>query len=103
MSVLVFLEHHGGELQKGSLAVLSKAASLGGDVAGVIVGAGLAGVAEQAAKHGAATVYVADDAKLEAPLPQPRVDAIAGLAAGQGIETGRFGPPVLAARTPAGL
>ena len=30
MSVLVFLEHHGGEVQKGSLAVLSKAASLGG-------------------------------------------------------------------------
>ena len=45
MSVLVFLEHHGGELQKGSLAVLSKAASLGGDVAGVIVGAGLDGLA----------------------------------------------------------
>ena len=29
MSVLVFLEHHGSELQKGSLGVLAKAASLG--------------------------------------------------------------------------
>ena len=28
--ILVFLEHHGSELQKGSLGVLSKAASLGG-------------------------------------------------------------------------
>ena len=61
MSILVFLEHHGGELQKGSLAVLSKAATLGGDVAGVIVGSGLDGIADQAAAFGAATVYVADD------------------------------------------
>ena len=29
MATLVFLEHHGGELQKGSLGVLAKAASLG--------------------------------------------------------------------------
>src|SRR5437879_627081 len=29
MATLVFLEHHGGDLQKGSLGVLSKAASLG--------------------------------------------------------------------------
>src|SRR6476619_3229470 len=103
MSVLVFLEHHGGELQKGSLAVLSKAASLGGDVAGVIVGSGLAGLAEQAAKHGAATVYVADDAQLEAPLPQPRVDAIAQLVADKGVETVLFAQSILAADIAAGL
>ena len=29
MSTLVFLEHHGGELLKGSLGVLAKAATLG--------------------------------------------------------------------------
>ena len=98
MSTLVFLEHHGGELQKGSLAVLSKAAGLGaGDVAGVIVGSGVDGLAEQAGKHGAATVYVADDAKLEAPLPQPRVDAIAQLVAEKGIETILFAQSILAA------
>ena len=28
MSTLVFVEHHGGELQKGSLGVLAKAAQL---------------------------------------------------------------------------
>ena len=97
MSTLVFLEHHGGELQKGSLAVLSKAAGLGGEVAGVIVGAGVDGLAEQAGKHGAATVYVADDARLEAPLPQPRVDAIAQLVADKGIETVLFAQSILAA------
>jgi len=103
MSVLVFLEHHNGELQKGSLAVLSKAASLGGDAAGVIVGSGLDGLSEQAARHGAATVYVADDAKLEAPLPQPRVDAIAQLVEEKGIETVLFGQSILAADIAAGL
>ena len=98
MSTLVFLEHHGGELQKGSLAVLSKAAGLGGgEVAGVIVGAGVDGLAEQAGKYGAATVYVADDARLEAPLPQPRVDAIAQLVAEKGIETVLFAQSILAA------
>ena len=38
MTTLVFLEHHEGELLKGSLGVLSKAAQLGGDVAGAILG-----------------------------------------------------------------
>ena len=84
MSILVFLEHHGDELQKGSLGVLAKAAQLGaGDVAAVVLGAGVEALAAQAGEHGAATVYVADDPRLEAPLPQPRVDAIAQLVAEQ--------------------
>jgi len=104
MSTLVFLEHHGDELQKGSLAVLSKAASLGaGDVAGVIVGSGLDGLAEQAGKYGAATVYLADDPRLEAPLPQPRVDAIAQLVTEHGFDTVLFGQSILAADIAAGL
>ena len=42
MSVLVFLEHHGTELQKGALGVLTKAASLGEtDVGAVLVGGGV--------------------------------------------------------------
>ena len=41
MKTLVFLEHHDGELQKGALGVLAKAASLG-EAAGVVVGAGVA-------------------------------------------------------------
>ena len=39
MATLVFLEHHGGELQKGALGVLAKAASLG-EVAALIAGPG---------------------------------------------------------------
>jgi electron transfer flavoprotein alpha subunit len=79
MSTLVFLEHHGDELVKPSLAVLSKAASLDDDVAGIVVGANVRGLAESAGKYGAAKVHVAEDQRLEAPLPQPRVDVLAQL------------------------
>ena len=84
MSTLVFLEHHEGELQKGSLGVLSKAASLGGDVAGVVLGSGVTDLAAPAGDFGAATVHVCDDPALGAPLPQPRVDALAQLVRGDG-------------------
>ena len=41
MTIAVFLEHHDGELQKGSLGVLGKAASLGEEVVGVVLGSGV--------------------------------------------------------------
>jgi len=104
MSTLIFLEHHGDELLKGSLGVLSKAVVLGDtDVAGVIVGSGVRGLAEEAGKFGAAKVYVADDPQLEAPLPQPRVDVLAQLVRDKGIDTVLFGNSVLAADVAAGL
>ena len=76
MSVLVFLEHHGSELQKGALGVLSKAATLG-PVDAVLVGGGVKALASEAGRFGAAKVHVAEDAALEPPLPQARVDVIA--------------------------
>src|SRR6266516_4745605 len=95
MSTLVFLEHHGDELLKGSLGVLSKAATLGdAEVAGVVIGSGVRALADQAGKFGAAKVYVADDAQLEAPLPQPRVDVLAQLVRDKGIDTVLFGDSV---------
>jgi electron transfer flavoprotein alpha subunit len=104
MSTVVFLEHHGDELLKGSLGVLSKAAALGdGDVAGVVMGSGVRGLADEAAKFGAAKVYVADDAQLEAPLPQPRVDVLAQLVREKEIDTALFGNSVLGADVAAGL
>ena len=90
MTTLVFLEHHEGELQKGALGVLAKAASLGGDVAGVVLGSGVDDVAATAGDYGAATVYVVDDPALEAPLPQPRVDALAAVVRETGAETVLF-------------
>jgi electron transfer flavoprotein alpha subunit len=101
--ILVFLEHRGGELLKSSLGVLSKAAGLGDDVAGVVIGSNVRGLAEQAGKFGAASVYVADDPGLEAPLPQPRVDVLARLVGDTGIDTVLFANSVLAADVAAGL
>jgi electron transfer flavoprotein alpha subunit len=102
MKTLVFLEHHEGEIQKGALGVLAKAASLG-DASGVVVGKGAAATAEQAGKHGAQVVYVADGEGLEAPLPQPRVDVLAGIAREGGYDGVFLAQSVLAADVAAGL
>jgi electron transfer flavoprotein alpha subunit len=103
VSTLVFLEHHEGELQKGSLGALAKAAGLGGDVAGVVLGSGVAEVAAGAGAYGAAVVHVCDDPALEAQLPQPRVDALATLVESTGADTVLFAASVLAADVAAGL
>jgi electron transfer flavoprotein alpha subunit len=104
MSTLVFLEHNGGELQRGALGVLAKAATLGeGEVAGAIVGAGAAALAPDAGHHGAAKVWVAEDPALDAPLPQTRVDVLAGIVAEGGYDTVLFAASVLAADVAAGL
>ncbi len=102
MSTLVFLEHHDGEIQKGALGVLAKAASLG-EVAGVVVGHGVQDVAASAGAYGASVVYVVDDEALAAPLPQPRVDALEAVVATAGAETILFAASVLAADVAAGL
>jgi electron transfer flavoprotein alpha subunit len=103
MATLVFLEHHEGELQKPALGVLSKAAELGGDIAGVVLGSGVRELAPNAGMYGAAKVYVADKPELEKPLPQPRVDALAALVREQGIDTVLFAASVLSADVAAGL
>jgi electron transfer flavoprotein alpha subunit len=104
VTTLVFLEHHGDEVQRDGLGVLAKAASLGdGDVSGVLVGSGVSQAAEVAGAHGASRVFVADDESLAAALPQPRVDALAGLVREHGFDTVLFGQSVLAADVAAGL
>jgi electron transfer flavoprotein alpha subunit len=102
MTTLVFLEHHEGELAKGSLAALGKAAQLG-PAHGVVLGSGVVGLAGQAGRFGAAKVYVVDDPALEAPLPQPRVDALAQIVRESGAENVFFAQSVLAADIAAGL
>jgi electron transfer flavoprotein alpha subunit len=103
VTTLVFLEHHDGELQKDSLGVLGKAVQLEDEVAVVIAGSGVKDLASQAGRFGAGKVYVADDAALEKPLPQPRVDVLARLIADQGFDTVLFGATVLTADIAAGL
>ena len=101
--IAVFLEHHEGELQKGALGVLAKAAQLGDEVAGVVLGSGVKDLAARAGRFGAAKVFVADDPALEAPLPQPRVDALAQLVHEQDVDTILFAVSVLSADVAAGL
>jgi len=103
VATLVFLEDHEGELVKGSLGVLTKAAQLGGDVAADVAGSGVRELAAQAGRFGAARVYAADDPALAAPLPQPRVDVLAGLVRDKGFDTVLFGASVLSADVAAGL
>jgi electron transfer flavoprotein alpha subunit len=100
---LVFLEHHEGSIAKGSLGVLAKAAQIGGDVAAALVGSDVRALADGAGAYGAGTVWVADDASLAAPLPQPRVDVLAKLVADEGFDTVLFAQSVLAADVAAGL
>jgi electron transfer flavoprotein alpha subunit len=103
MSTLVFLEHHGPGIQKGALGVLSKAAALDPGTAGVLVGSGVAGLAAEAGRFGAARVFVADDASLEAPLPQTRVDVVAALVREHGFDNVLFAASVLATDVAGGV
>jgi electron transfer flavoprotein alpha subunit len=104
VSTLVFLEHHGDALQKGSAGVLSMASSLDDpDVAAVLVGHGVRPLAAEAGRLGAGKVYLADDASLDPPLPQPRVDVLAQVVGEGGYETVLFANSVLAADVAAGL
>jgi electron transfer flavoprotein alpha subunit len=102
VKILVFLEQHEGEIQKGALGVLARAASLG-DASGVIVGARSREAAVQAGRHGAGTVYVAESPELEAPLSQTRVDVLASVAHETDVDAIFFGQSVLAADVAAGL
>jgi electron transfer flavoprotein alpha subunit len=81
MTVLVFVEHHGGTLAPGSLGVLGKARELasvlGTDTAAVIAGSGIGGAASSLATYGVGKVYAADDARFEHPTAGPLVDVLA--------------------------
>jgi electron transfer flavoprotein alpha subunit len=103
MPTLVYVEDHEGEPVKGALGVLSKAATLGDDVAAVLCGSGVERLGDQVGNHGAKRVLVADDPALEAPLPQPRIDVLAKLIESEGFDTVLFGASVLTADVAAGL
>jgi electron transfer flavoprotein alpha subunit len=103
MRFLVFVEHHEGRLQKDSLGVLSRAASLGGEVEAVLLGSGVNELAAEAGKYGAQRVHVDDDVLLDKPLPQPRVDALETLLGDQQFDAVLFASSVLSADIAAAL
>jgi electron transfer flavoprotein alpha subunit len=103
VKTLVFLEHHDGAVTKPALAVLSRAARLGGETCGIVIGAGIREVAAEAGRFGGSAIFVAEDERLAAPLPQPRVDVLASLVGAEGFDTVLFAQSVLASDVAAGL
>jgi len=105
VKTLVFVEHQGAELTRGSLGVLAKAVSLGnGPVAAVLAGASeVEALASQAGAFGAAKVYLARHPALDPPLPQPRVDVMEQIAVAGGYDTFLFSNSVVGADVAAGL
>jgi len=99
---LVYLEHYHGELERGGLGVLGKAASLG-EAAGVVLGEGAVAVAAGAGAFGARRVYACDAPELATPLPQARVDALATLVEETSPDAVLFGASVLSADVASGL
>jgi electron transfer flavoprotein alpha subunit len=64
----------------GALELLTKARSLGDDVAAVALGPGASQAAQELGRHGAATVYAGDDGAFRDHLAQPAVEALHSLA-----------------------
>jgi electron transfer flavoprotein alpha subunit len=103
VKTLVFLEDHEGKLQKDSLGVLSRAASLDGEVEAVLLGSEVEGLAAEAVRFGAKRVHVMQDVLLARPLPQPRVDALETLVREGEFDTVLFAATVLSADIAAAL
>jgi electron transfer flavoprotein alpha subunit len=97
MKPLVFLEHRGNQLSKGSLGVLTKAAALGEPVAAVLVGGPeIKDLASTAGDFGAHQVHLVGDSAFATALPQPRVDALAEVVGRHGYDTVLLANSVLA-------
>ena len=84
--ILVFCEQHDGAVGASSLGLLEEAARLAGELGGqvdaVVCGQALDdGRMAVLGGHGARTVFVCDDEALAQSLPQPMVDALAGVLA----------------------
>jgi electron transfer flavoprotein alpha subunit len=80
-NILVFVEQRAGQVKRASLEAVSEAsrlaAKLGGQAHAVVVGAGVAGLAAEIGKYGAAKVYTVDDAKLANYAPEAYAKTVA--------------------------
>jgi electron transfer flavoprotein alpha subunit len=82
MSVLVFADHDNASLGDATLAAVTAAGQLGGDVHVLVAGKGAQGVADAAAKvAGVSKVLLADDAAYEHALAENVAPLIEGLMA----------------------
>jgi electron transfer flavoprotein alpha subunit len=84
-AILTFAEQRDGRLRRPSLEAVSEARRLvealgGGQVVAVLVGSGVAGLADELASYGADLVHVFDDPALGAYASQPYARALAQVA-----------------------
>ncbi len=100
---LVYVEDEAGEPTVESLALLSKAAELGGTASALVCGTVPAERAARLGEHGAACVYVAEHPALRGSLPQPRVDVLARLYEQRGFDSLLFATSTLTADVAGGL
>src|ERR671931_93026 len=77
--VWVYAELGPGGLQPSALELLTKARTLGGDVAAVALGPGATEAARSLGEHGATKVFASDDAAFDEHLARRAVHALAGL------------------------
>jgi electron transfer flavoprotein alpha subunit len=83
MSVLLLAEHEQGQLKAATRNAVTAAKAIGGDLHVLVVGSGIAAVADAASKiDGVAKVLVADSALYAHPLAEPLSALIVSLAGG---------------------
>jgi len=102
MRILVYLERRDGGLSSDSLGVLRRAAAIG-DADAFICGEGAGELAAYAAAQGAVHVVVAEDERLNEPLPQPHIDALRSHCETARYDAIFFASTVLAADVAGGL
>jgi electron transfer flavoprotein alpha subunit len=97
--ILVVAEHSNGRYRRVSLEALTKARELkdglGGPLAALVAGSGVADAAAQLGAYGAETVYVADHEALGTGLAAPHVDVVAALQQAQSFDAIIIGGTVL--------
>ncbi len=84
--ILVVLQSVDGKLPKSSLAAITAASQIGGELKGVVLGAGAKGVAEEAAKHGLSEVLYSEAAPLEKYLATNYLQGVVAAAKELGSE-----------------
>ncbi|MBD9679448.1 electron transfer flavoprotein subunit alpha/FixB family protein [Pseudomonas sp. PDM18] len=95
MAILVIAEHNNGALGAATLNTVAAAQKIGGDIAVLVAGQNVGGVAEAAAKiAGVAKVLVADNAAYAHQLPENVAPLIAAL-----VKDGGFSHVLAAATT----
>ncbi len=95
-SILIVTEIQKGQIREASLELMSFAKKLGGEIASVVIGSGVAAEAEAFAKRAGGTVYVVDDPALADYTADAYAKAIRGAVDASGAST------ILVSNTPSG-